>query len=151
MSFPRYSRYKDSGVEWLGQVPEHWKVMGLRRFTCRVQTGGTPSSEPPSTDIEEGLVWFTPGDFGDSLCLAASTRKISPLVDASGEAKTFPPRSVLVVSIRATLGKVGFAAEASSANQQINAVIPNGRIDGYFLAYSLSVKAEVMRFLSNAC
>lgn len=26
MSFPRYPKYKDSGVEWLGQVPEHWKT-----------------------------------------------------------------------------------------------------------------------------
>jgi type I restriction enzyme, S subunit len=26
VSFPRYPRYKDSGVEWLGQVPEHWDV-----------------------------------------------------------------------------------------------------------------------------
>ena len=25
MSFPRYPKYKDSGVEWLGQVPDHWK------------------------------------------------------------------------------------------------------------------------------
>jgi len=24
MSFPRYTKYKDSGVEWLGRVPEHW-------------------------------------------------------------------------------------------------------------------------------
>jgi type I restriction enzyme S subunit len=54
------------------------------------------------------------------------------------------------VSIGATLGKVGFAEGASAANQQINAVIPNDKIDGYFCAYSLQVKAEVMRFLSNA-
>jgi type I restriction enzyme S subunit len=27
MSFPRYERYKDSGVEWLGEVPEHWSIM----------------------------------------------------------------------------------------------------------------------------
>lgn len=26
MSFPRYPAYKDSGVEWLGEVPEHWSV-----------------------------------------------------------------------------------------------------------------------------
>ncbi len=26
MSFPRYAKYKDSGVEWLGEVPEHWDV-----------------------------------------------------------------------------------------------------------------------------
>jgi len=24
MSFPRYEQYKDSGVEWLGEVPQHW-------------------------------------------------------------------------------------------------------------------------------
>ena len=26
MSFPRYERYKDSGVEWLGEAPEGWEV-----------------------------------------------------------------------------------------------------------------------------
>jgi type I restriction enzyme S subunit len=26
MSFPRYPAYKDSGVEWLGEVPQHWPV-----------------------------------------------------------------------------------------------------------------------------
>jgi type I restriction enzyme S subunit len=29
MSFPRYPKYKESGVEWLGRVPEHWKVKPL--------------------------------------------------------------------------------------------------------------------------
>jgi len=27
MSFPRYAEYKDSGVEWLGEVPAHWEVV----------------------------------------------------------------------------------------------------------------------------
>ena len=30
MSFPKYEAYKDSGVEWLGKVPEHWDVDRLR-------------------------------------------------------------------------------------------------------------------------
>lgn len=29
MSFPRYPKYKPSGVEWLGDVPTHWKVQPL--------------------------------------------------------------------------------------------------------------------------
>ena len=29
MSFPRYPKYKASGVEWLGEVPEHWEVCAL--------------------------------------------------------------------------------------------------------------------------
>ena len=30
MSFPRYAKYKDSGVEWLGEVPAHWEYGNLR-------------------------------------------------------------------------------------------------------------------------
>jgi len=32
MSLPRYSKYKDSGIQWLGQVPEHWEVKRLKRI-----------------------------------------------------------------------------------------------------------------------
>lgn len=32
MSFPRYPTYKDSGVEWLGEVPGHWEVVPLKRL-----------------------------------------------------------------------------------------------------------------------
>jgi type I restriction enzyme S subunit len=38
MSFPRYPAYKDSGVEWLGEVPEHWEVKPLKRVAA-IQTG----------------------------------------------------------------------------------------------------------------
>ena len=33
MSFPRYPSYKDSGVEWLGEVPGHWEVKPLKAVT----------------------------------------------------------------------------------------------------------------------
>ena len=141
---------KDSGVEWLREVPGHWAAITLRRCAVAVQTGGTPSADGLSENLDDGFVWYTPGDFGSSLNLSTSTRRIANESVASGEAKVFPPQSVLIVSIGATLGKVGFAQDASSANQQINAVIPGVRVDGYFLAWSLSVKAEAMRFLSNA-
>ena len=32
MSFPRYPKYKDSGVEWLGEVPEHWSTAPIKRI-----------------------------------------------------------------------------------------------------------------------
>jgi type I restriction enzyme S subunit len=143
---------KDSGVEWLGAVPEHWEVLSVRRIAISVQTGRTPSSDIPGAEMEllDGIIWYTPGDFSDALRLCDSARKISRNSAASGEANLFPPRSVLVVSIGATLGKVGYIEHSASANQQINAIIPSNLVDGYFLAYSLSVKVEIMRFLSNA-
>jgi type I restriction enzyme, S subunit len=35
MSLPRYPNYKDSGVEWLGEVPAHWAIKRLKQ-ACRV-------------------------------------------------------------------------------------------------------------------
>lgn len=32
MSFPRYPEYKDSGVEWLGEVPAHWPIASFKRL-----------------------------------------------------------------------------------------------------------------------
>lgn len=26
----KYENYKDSGLEWLGMVPEHWEIMRLK-------------------------------------------------------------------------------------------------------------------------
>jgi restriction endonuclease S subunit len=39
MSFPRYPKYKASGVEWLGEVPEHWQHASLTRIASRVVVG----------------------------------------------------------------------------------------------------------------
>jgi type I restriction enzyme S subunit len=36
MSFPRYPKYKDSGVEWLGEVPEHWDVKPVKSLASIV-------------------------------------------------------------------------------------------------------------------
>jgi restriction endonuclease S subunits-like len=34
----RYERYKDSGIPWLGEVPEHWNVKRLK-FLAKIQNG----------------------------------------------------------------------------------------------------------------
>ena len=44
MSFPTYAHYKDSGVEWLGEVPAHWDVTRLK-FVASVQTGMAKGKE----------------------------------------------------------------------------------------------------------
>ncbi|MBK3760369.1 restriction endonuclease subunit S [Stutzerimonas frequens] len=43
MSFSAYPVYKESGVEWLGEVPEHWEVTKLSYVTSRIGSGKTPS------------------------------------------------------------------------------------------------------------
>jgi type I restriction enzyme S subunit len=39
VSFPRYPKYKDSGVEWLGEVPEHWHLDRMKWSTRNCKNG----------------------------------------------------------------------------------------------------------------
>jgi type I restriction enzyme, S subunit len=39
VSFPRYPKYKDSGVEWLGAVPEHWDARRLSPLSTKITNG----------------------------------------------------------------------------------------------------------------
>lgn len=57
MSFPRYPEYKDSGVEWLGDVPGHWDVQRLR-FVAELN----PSKSEAATIDRDTLVSFLPMD-----------------------------------------------------------------------------------------
>lgn len=69
----RYERYKDSGIPWLGEVPEHWDTMSLK-YICDVRDGthDTPqyvyesdNSYPlvTSKDISNGNINFESAKF----------------------------------------------------------------------------------------
>lgn len=42
INIDKYPSYKDSGVEWLGEIPEHWNVKKLK-FLAGIQKGKLPS------------------------------------------------------------------------------------------------------------
>ena len=49
MSFPQYPDYKNSGVEWLGEVPAHWDIKPLKYVTTyndEVLSESTPKNRP---------------------------------------------------------------------------------------------------------
>lgn len=141
---------KDSGVEWLGEIPAHWNVVALRLACHSIETGGTPSVHSVN-DQETGHVdWFTPGDFGDNLVLRASGRKLNHEAISLGEVKLFPAGSVFVVGIGATLGKVGLIEEPASCNQQVNILIPRPHVDSVFLANVLLGLGDVLKMMANS-
>ena len=52
MKLPAYPRTKPSGVEWLGDVPEHWEVKRLRRVLAEsLQYGANESAELDDPDL----------------------------------------------------------------------------------------------------
>ena len=46
MSFPKHAKYRDSGVEWLGQIPSHWRLQPLKRH-ARQLTEKTDRRQQP--------------------------------------------------------------------------------------------------------
>jgi type I restriction enzyme, S subunit len=57
MNHKPYSKYKDSGVEWLGEVPEHWEVKRLRFMIIM-----NPSKQEVCDIDRDTLVDFIPMD-----------------------------------------------------------------------------------------
>lgn len=139
---------KYSGVEWLGEVPEHWKVSQIKYLSSFIGTGGTPKNPESFTDVD-GINWFSPGDFNGSLVLQDAKKKISELSVQNGDSRIYPENSIIVIGIGATLGKVALAESLFSCNQQINIIVPNGKIEPNYLACSLSNQIEQMRQSSN--
>jgi type I restriction enzyme S subunit len=55
-AFPRYSKSKDSGVEWLGDVPEHWETLRAKHLFVNVSDKGFPDEPLLSATQDEGVV-----------------------------------------------------------------------------------------------
>lgn len=135
-----HTRFKNSGIEWLGQVPEGWEALPLRRLIHLVKTGNTPSGVEEYHFEEGGFNWYSPSDFSGAVYLGAANRTLS--AEGKAEIRIFPEMTVMLVGIGATIGKVGLAKNESSCNQQINAIICNSKLYPVFATYYLQTMRD---------
>lgn len=133
-------RVKASGIDWLGEVPEGWDALPLRRLIRFVKTGNTPSGAEVYHFEEGGFNWYSPSDFSDAVYLGVANRALSAKGEA--EVRIFPEMTVMIVGIGATIGKVGLATNECSCNQQINAIICNSKLDPVFATYYLKTMRD---------
>ncbi len=73
-----YPAYKDSGVEWLGEVPEHWEVLQLRRVALSRCDGPFGSGLKSSHYTEEGIRVVRLQNIGHGEFRDSDTAFISP-------------------------------------------------------------------------
>ena len=138
MSFPRYPEYKDSGVEWLGEVPGHWEINQLKH-AYSVVGGSTPSSGIP--ELWDGdIVWVTPSDLSKlkSFEIGSSLRTITDAGLASCGTNLLPVGSI-VLSTRAPIGSLGIAGVELCTNQGCKGLVPKSDQCSLFGAYLLAV------------
>ena len=71
-----YEAYKDSGVEWLGEVPKHWKVKRLKDTIAIALSYGANESATDSNPLHPRYIRIT--DFSDNETLKEETFKSLP-------------------------------------------------------------------------
>ena len=110
----------------------------------RVVTGKTPPSAEPELFV--GCIPFiTPSDMADDCRHIATERSVSRKWDPKFR-QLLPQRSVCVVCIGATIGKICMTSEPSHTNQQLNSIIvDHDRFDPFFVYYSLRTKVSELK------
>ena len=134
---------KDSGFEWIGEIPEHWRLKRLK-YIAKLKTGTTPPGNEGINYDENGINWFTPSDFLPNMQLDTSEKYIDRETIRYANIQTYPRGSVLLVAIGATVGKIGISKNNAYSNQQITAVIPQ-HISGNYLLYYLASKSPYIK------
>ena len=140
----RYDKYKDSGIAWIGEIPEHWEIRKLKNIFL-LSTGTTPKEYDKISEGDNLINWYTPSDILDGCNdLFSSQRKLSEKVIYDNKISLFPIGTLLYVGIGASAGKVGYANENGYSNQQITGLIP---LECYsrFYFYYLSVLKDKIR------
>ena len=49
--FKRYEWYKDSGVEWIGKIPQHWEASQNEVFYARINPSKSDLKVPRNTKV----------------------------------------------------------------------------------------------------
>lgn len=131
---------KDSGIEWIGDIPKYWDMRRLR-YLANFKTGGTPS-EKFGIDTSGDYPWVTASDI-NSYYIESYQQYISKEAISLCNYKIFPNNTILIVCI-ASIGKIGIVRHKSYSNQQITA-IHNTVCDERFLLYSMIQQIEKIR------
>lgn len=132
--YPRYPAYKDSGVEWLGEVPTHWEVPKMWHVSKAV-SGGTPNRDE-SRFWDGDIPWVSPKDM-KRLVIDSSEDSITEAALTESGLRLVPPQAILVVvrgMILAHTFPVAVTSVPVTINQDMKAIHFTNAIDPMFAA-----------------
>ena len=129
-------------------MKEGWRYEKLDDLGTIV-TGATPSTNDESNYFPKEYCFVKPSDL--PLNGVGSIHETENYVSSKGlsVSRPLPAGSVLTTCI-GTIGKVGLLLQEGCTNQQINAVIPNNKINSRYLAYALLSIRKQLEFIANA-
>ncbi len=121
------AKARDSGVEWIGEVPEHWSVAPIKRWFSTT-SGATPdtSQQAKYYALTDGIPWIRTTDLTngpiDDFEIGITEQALSDTA-----CNLLPRKSVLLAMYggEGTIGKNGILEIRACINQAICALLPN--------------------------
>jgi type I restriction enzyme S subunit len=136
--FRPYPEYKDSGVEWLGEIPALWCLKRLKRIV-KFRGGGTPSKD--TLEYWRGdIPWVSPKDMKVSVVVDTED-KITPQAVRESATKLVPSGAVLIVVRSGILVHsipVALSGREVALNQDLKALLPSSDVLPEYLLYLIS-------------
>ena len=143
---------KPSGIEWLGEVPEHWDVCKMK-WIAEMQSGHTPDKKIPTYWENGDISWVSLNDTGylkDHDYISETAYNITELGMANSSARMLPAR-VVVFSRDATIGRCAITTKPMAVSQHFIAwVCGESMIPEFLLLRLRSMTGELDRLTTGA-
>ena len=144
-------KMKDSGVEWIGEVPEHWERWKMAHAFSRIGSGTTPTASEREW-YEGGTVnWVTTGELREGVIYDTEAKVTFEAIKRFSALRIHPAGSVVIAMYGATIGRLGVLGEDSTTNQACCVLSGSIAISQKFAFYWLlaSKKAIIDLFASG--
>ena len=138
---------KDSGVEWLGEIPEEWKITKIKSIFY-VVAGATPKSEQEG-NFDGNVTWITPADYKTSDKYVSSGRRNLSIVGYESCNTTLVPAGSIVFSKRAPIGSVAIAKNELCTNQGCLSCVKKGDISEKYFYFLMSILSKEFELLGT--
>ncbi|EKB8327051.1 TPA: restriction endonuclease subunit S, partial [Campylobacter jejuni] len=126
--------FKDSGIEYLGEIPQHWKLVRLG-LILKTSSGTTPDSGNDKYYKGGQIVWINSGDLNDGF-LKDSKRKITQdALDDYSVLKIFDKDSLIIAMYGATIGKTAILKVNACVNQACCVLEKSAWYNTFYLFY----------------
>ncbi len=118
---------RDSGVEWLGEVPEHWLTCTLRRYADFVD-GDRGSEYPNEKDFkDDGIIFLSSKNISEEKLDLSEVKFISQQkFDALNRGKA--EDGDLIVKVRGSVGSIGELAKFDTAEHGYETAFINAQM-----------------------
>lgn len=131
----RYDKCKDSGIEWIGEIPSHWESWKISHAFNRIGSGTTPESGNPIYHENGTVNWLNTGDLNDGFLDSCSKQITQKALEDYSSLKLFPAGSLVIAMYGATIGKTAILNFETTTNQACCVFCESEIINLRFLQY----------------